>query len=89
MTIRLKPELEALIQKDVERGPYQSADEFVEQAVQLLHEQEQWLADNHADIAAKIEKGYASAERGELLDSDQVRAQIDKRKQAWQNEKQR
>lgn len=34
MTIRLKPELEALIQKDVERGPYQSADEFVEQAVQ-------------------------------------------------------
>jgi len=89
MTIRLKPELEALIQKDVERGPYRSADEFVEQAVQLLHEQEQWLADNHADIAAKIEKGYASAERGELLDSDQVRAQIDKRKQAWQNEKQR
>jgi len=89
MTIRLKPELEALIQKDVERGPYQSADEFVEQAVQMLHEQEQWLADNHADIAAKIEKGYASAERGELLDSDQVRAQIDKRKQAWQNEKQR
>jgi putative addiction module CopG family antidote len=58
MTIHLKPELEALIQKDVERGPYQSADEFVEQAVQMLHEQEQWLADNHADIAAKIEEGY-------------------------------
>ena len=63
MTIHLKPELEALIQKDVERGPYRSADEFVEQAVQMLHEQEQWLADNHADIAAKIEEGYASAER--------------------------
>ena len=46
--------------KDVERGPYRSADEFVEQAVQTLHEQEQWLADHHADIAAKIEKGHAS-----------------------------
>ena len=85
MTIHLKPELEALIQKDVERGPYQSADEFVEQAVQMLHEQEQWLADNHADIAAKIEEGYGSAERGELLDSEQVRAQVDDRKQAWRN----
>jgi putative addiction module CopG family antidote len=89
MMIRLKPELEALIQKDVERGPYQSADEFVEQAVQMLHEQEQWFADNHADIAAKIEEGYASAERGELLDSAQVRAQIDERKRTWLNEKQR
>ena len=89
MTIRLKPELEALIQKDVERGPYRSADEFVEQAVQMLHEQEQWLADNHADIAAKIEEGYASAERGTLLDSAQVRAQIDERKRTWLNEKQR
>ena len=86
MTIRLKPELEALIQKDVERGPYQSADEFIEQAVQMLHEQEQWLADNHADIAAQFEKGYASAARGELLDPEQVRAQIDERKQAWRNE---
>ena len=89
MTIRLKPELEALIQKDLERGPYQSVDEFVEQAVQMLHEQEQWLADNNADIAAKIEDGCASAERGELLDSEQVRAQIDERKQAWRNENQR
>lgn len=89
MTIRLRPELEALIQKDVARGPYQSADEFVEQAVQLLHEQEQWLADNHADITAKIEEGYSSAERGELLDPEQVRTQVQDRKQAWRNKNQR
>ena len=38
MTIHLSSELEALIQKDLERGPYQSADEFVAQAVQMLHE---------------------------------------------------
>ena len=89
MTIRLRPELEALIQKDVERAPYQSADEYVEQAIQMLHEQEQSLADNHADIAAKIDEGYASAERGDLLDSEQVRAQVNDRKQAWRNENQR
>lgn len=89
MTIRLKPELEALIQKDVERGPYRSADEFVEQAVQMLHEQEQWLADNQAEISAKIEEGYASAERGNLLDPEQVRAHINDRKQSWRNKNHR
>ena len=89
MTIRLTPELEALIQRDVERGPYRSADEFVEQAVQMLHEQEQWLADNRADIAAEIEEGYASAEQGELLDPEQVRSQINERKRTWRNENQR
>jgi len=72
MPIRLNPELEALIQEGVERGPYRSADEFVEHAVRMLHEQEQWLADHHTDIAAKIEHGFAQAERGELVDGDQA-----------------
>jgi len=76
MTIHLNPELEALIQKDVQRGPYQSADEFVAHAVQLLHEQEQWLADNRAGIAAKIEHGFAQAERGELVDGDEAFQQL-------------
>jgi len=44
---------------------------------------------HRADIAAKIEEGYASAERGELLDPGQVRAQLDDRKQAWRSENKR
>ena len=35
MDIRLKPELEKLMEEDVQRGPYQTADEFVERAVIL------------------------------------------------------
>jgi putative addiction module CopG family antidote len=89
MTIRLKPELEALIQQDVERGPYQSVDEFVQQAVQMLHEQEQWLAENRTEIARMIEAGYASAERGDLLDADQVRSHLNERKQAWREQNNR
>ena len=49
MTIYLKPEVEALIQQEVQRGPYESAEEFVERAVQMLHEQEEWLAHNRAE----------------------------------------
>lgn len=89
MTIHLKPELEALIQEDLERGPYESADEFVAHAVRMLHAQEQWLAENRAEIAAKIERGFAQAERGELFDPDEVRAHLNQRKQAWMDQNKR
>ena len=43
MTIHLKPEMEELIRRDVESGPYQSVDEFVERAIEMLHEEEALL----------------------------------------------
>jgi putative addiction module CopG family antidote len=70
MTVSLKPELEAMIQGDLERGPYRSVDEFVERAVRMLHEQEEWFAGNRDEIAALIEHGFAQAERGELIDGE-------------------
>ncbi|HLZ13013.1 MAG TPA: type II toxin-antitoxin system ParD family antitoxin [Candidatus Acidoferrum sp.] len=87
MDIRLKPEMEEMIRQDVERGAYRSADEFVEHAVKLLHEEEAWLAENGSEIRAKIEQGYASAQRGELLDSDRVRQEMEHRKKTWLAEK--
>jgi predicted transcriptional regulator len=42
----------------------------------MLHEQEVWLAQNRSEIAHKIEEGYAAAERGELLDPDEVRSKL-------------
>jgi len=80
MEIRLRPELADLVKRDVERGAYASVDEYVEHAVSMLHEQEAWLAANRSDIQAKIEAGYASAQRGELLDPDEVRRELAKRK---------
>jgi putative addiction module CopG family antidote len=80
MEIRLRPELEALIRQDVQRGPYRTVDEFVEHAVALLHEQETWLADHKAEIEAQIAEGYASAQRGELIAADEVRSRLDQRK---------
>ncbi len=68
MEIRLRPDLEELIKQDVERGSYQTVDEFVERAIFMLHEQEAWLAQNRAEIEVKIGDGYAAAQRGELID---------------------
>ena len=87
MDIHLRPELEEMIKQDVQRGPYQSVDEFVEHAVSLLHEQEAWLSEHGSEIRAKIEEGYAAAQRGELLDSEEVRAMLEARKSAWLAEK--
>jgi putative addiction module CopG family antidote len=83
MTIRLKPEIEALIERDVERGAYQSSDEFVEEAIRQLHDQEEWLAENRARITADIEDGYASAQRGESLTPEEVRSRPEDRNRNW------
>lgn len=80
MEIRLRPEIDELIRQDVQRGSYETVDEFVEHAVSILHEQEPCLAANRSDIQSKIEEGYASAQRGELLDPSQVRRELAQRK---------
>ena len=82
MNVRLRPEIQKLIQQDLARGPYQSVDDFVEKAVTMLHEQEAWLAANRSDINAKIEEGFASAQRGELIDPDEVRSRMTDRKRS-------
>jgi antitoxin ParD1/3/4 len=89
MTIHLTPELEQLIQKDVERRPCQTLDEFVERAVQMLHKQEDWLSANKAEISAKVEEGFAAAQRGELIDGDQVRTEMEEKKRTWRAEQRR
>jgi antitoxin ParD1/3/4 len=76
MEIRLRPELEELIKQDVQRGSYQTVDEFVERAVSMLHEQEAWLAEHRVAIAAKLDEGYAAAQRGELIEADAVRSRL-------------
>ena len=57
----------------------------MEQAVSMLHEQETWLAANRAEIQTKIAEGYASAQRGELIGPDEVRAKLAKLKRARSN----
>jgi Arc/MetJ-type ribon-helix-helix transcriptional regulator len=88
MDIHLRPELEEKILQNIQRGPYQTVDEFVERAVSLLHEQEAWFASNRDEIAGKIEEGWNAAARGDLTSDKEVQAHMQERKRAW-NEQQR
>jgi putative addiction module CopG family antidote len=89
MEIRLRPELEALIRQDVQRGPYNTVDEFVERAVAMLHDQETWLAENRTTITSQVTEGYAAAQRGELIDAEQVRSRLNERKRSTLDKQQR
>lgn len=78
-----------MIKQDVQRGSYKTVAEFVERAVSMLHEQEAWLAQNRAEISAKIDEGYAAAQRGELIDGDAARSRLQELKRARPDESQR
>jgi antitoxin ParD1/3/4 len=79
MTITLQAEHERLIAEALRSGAYQSSEEVIKQALELLCDRDAWLARSRAKIA----DGYAAAQRGELIDSDQVRAQMEQNKRRW------
>jgi antitoxin ParD1/3/4 len=83
MPITLQPEHERRVAEALRSGAYRDPDEVIERALQLLHDRDEWLAQNRT----KINEGYAAAERGELIDPDGVRAQMEERKRAWQSQK--
>jgi antitoxin ParD1/3/4 len=73
MSIDLKPEQQRVIDIAVESGAYQNAGEVLDQALEIIREQldlQDWMLRQREAVAAHIEKGFAQAERGELIDGD-------------------
>jgi hypothetical protein len=71
--IDLKPEQQRLLDLAVQSGAYQSPGEVLDQAFAIIREQldrEDWMFEQRESIAAHVEKGFAQAERGELIDGD-------------------
>jgi len=72
MTIDLNPEQEHRIAEALRSGAYRSADDVIDRALDMLHEQEEWLSANREAIDAKIRTGIAELERGEGIPEDEV-----------------
>lgn len=83
--ITLQPEHERLITEALRSGAYHDSNEVIKKALKLLHDRDAWLAENRA----KIEEGYAAAQRGELIEPAQVRAQMEVRKKEWRAKRER
>lgn len=87
MTVTLSPDQERRLADVLRSGVYQNAEQVLDRALEMLLAQEEWLAESRDEIAAAIELGYAEAERGELIDGDEVRSRMAARKKAWLAEK--
>jgi antitoxin ParD1/3/4 len=76
MPIALLPEHERLIGEALRSGAYRNPQEVIQRALELLRDRDAWLAETRA----QIEEGYAAAQRGELIDAEQVRTQMEEKK---------
>lgn len=75
--------MEAIIAEDLKNGGYESAEEYIERAIQLLHEEQLGPIENRDEIEAQLEEGWAEAERVELIDGDTARAEFLAHRQEW------
>lgn len=83
MEIRLKPEHEAMVAADVASGRYASADECIAEAIDLLRERQQWSSETLDEENRRFEISIAEADRGELIDEEEVRRRMQAMKTQW------
>jgi antitoxin ParD1/3/4 len=72
MNVSLTPELEQLVQDKVKTGLYLSASEVVREALRLLEERDQLREIRLTELKKKIAVGVEQAERGEVVDGDEL-----------------
>jgi Arc/MetJ-type ribon-helix-helix transcriptional regulator len=61
-------------------GAYRNSDEVIDQALELLHEQNEWLLANRDNIDVNIRAGMAELDRGEGIPEDELDAYLERLK---------
>ena len=89
MTITLKPEVEALIQKRLASGGFESAEEVLWQALESQDAEAAWLDLHQLEVSEKIDSAIAQADRGEGMTPEQSRTWLEEQKEAWRSEQRR
>jgi hypothetical protein len=84
-----RPELEALIQKRLQSGAFDSVEEVIFRALEAQDEREDWLQDNKDAINERIELAMAQLDHDEGIPGDELRARLEKRKAAFLAENRR
>jgi predicted transcriptional regulator len=73
MMIELKPEQQKVLDRAARSG--MSPDELLDQAFAVINEQHSngdWMLKEREAVAGHLAEGFAQAERGELVDSDEA-----------------
>ncbi len=77
MNVSLTPELEKLVKDKVNSGRYHSVSEVMSEALRLLDERDRVQEQRLAELKAKIQEGIEASERGEVVDGEEVFAEIE------------
>ena len=85
MTITLKPEVEALIQKRLASGLFESAEDVLFQALESQDADAEWLNLQQQEVSDRIDRAIAQADRGECLTPEQSRTWLEEQKEAWRS----
>ena len=72
MAIQLKPEQEHRIAEAIRSGAYQSPEDVIDRALEVLHERDEWLMANRQTVGAKIHQGMEELNRGEGIPEDKL-----------------
>ena len=82
MNISLTPELERMVQDKVASGMYYSASEVIREGLRLLQERDMLKQYRLEELRREIQRGVSQADRGELIDGEEVMDELRSRHQA-------
>ncbi|MEX0272577.1 type II toxin-antitoxin system ParD family antitoxin [Leptolyngbyaceae cyanobacterium UHCC 1019] len=77
MNVSLTPELENLVHSKVKSGRYLSASEVIREGLRLLEERDRLFELRLADLQQKVSVGVEQADRGELINAEDVFAELE------------
>jgi len=81
--IELNPEQQRVMDFAVSSGDYQSPDEVLDQAFEIIREQleqNNWMLEQREAVSAHIEQGFVEAENGQLIDGDAAIEMLQRRR---------
>ena len=87
MQLNVPPDLEALVEKRLATGAFASAEEVIRRALEAQDAEESWTDEERRALSAHIEEGFLQAQRGELIEGDRARREIQAMKDRWLRER--
>ncbi|MGC2111878.1 MAG: hypothetical protein WA655_20340 [Candidatus Korobacteraceae bacterium] len=87
MRLDVPPDLEGLIKKRLSSGAYESVEDVLRRALEAQDAEESWTEEERRALSAHIEEGYLQAERGERIEGNRARREIQSMKDAWRAER--
>jgi antitoxin ParD1/3/4 len=88
VNIHLTPELETLVLSKVKTGRYNSASEVVREALRLFEQRDRIRELQIRELRKKINKGWASLERGEGIDGEEFFRGLERQeRELWRKRK--